>query len=315
LLPRVQPGDAIASILTIPLIAEGLWMFPWLDRSGRLSALKLIVFLALFGPGIWIAAQWQMGWLIPKPVTEAIHQTGDWTVRFLLLSLLVTPLRRTANWGKLILVRRMIGVAALAYGVIHLSLYCLDQHFDLAHVASEILLRIYLTIGFSALLGLSILGLTSTDAMIQRLGAKRWQRLHQCVYAIALVALTHFLLQSKIDVTQAVLMIGFFMLLMGYRLVIKAGFQLRVGELAIVAVFAAALTAGGEALWYGLATGISGMRVLAANLDFDLVIRPAWWVLASGLALAGTAWLRQPKRARVAARTANWKPASASQPS
>jgi methionine sulfoxide reductase heme-binding subunit len=290
-------------------------MFPWLDRSGRLSALKMTVFVALLVPGLWIALQWQQGWLMPKPVTEAIHQTGDWAVRFLLLSLLVTPLRRAANWGKLILVRRMLGLAALAYVVIHFLLYTLDQHFDLVHVASEIALRVYLTIGFTALLGLIVLGSTSTDAMIKRLGAKRWQTLHQFVYAITVVALIHFLLQSKIDVTQAILMIGFLIVLMGCRLVVKAGFQLRALELAIVAVLGTLLTAVTEASWYGLATGIPGMRVLAANLDFELVIRPAWWVLLVGLLMAAVALVRQPKLVRAARRKADWKSAAVSQQS
>jgi sulfoxide reductase heme-binding subunit YedZ len=290
-------------------------MFPWLDRSGRLSALKMTVFVALLVPGLWIALQWQQGWLMPKPVTEAIHQTGDWAVRFLLLSLLVTPLRRAANWGKLILVRRMLGLAALAYVVIHFLLYTLDQHFDLVHVASEIALRVYLTIGFTALLGLIVLGSTSTDAMIKRLGAKRWQTLHQFVYAITVVALIHFLLQSKIDVTQAILMIGLFIVLMGCRLVVKAGFQLRALELAIVAVVGALLTAVIEASWYGLATGIPGMRVFAANLDFELVIRPAWWALLVGLLIAAVALVRQPKLVHAARRKANWKGAAVSQQS
>jgi sulfoxide reductase heme-binding subunit YedZ len=268
-------------------------MFPWLDRSGRLSLMKLTVFAALFVPGLWIALQWEMGWLMPKPVTEAIHQSGEWAVRMLLFSLLVTPLRRISNWGRLILVRRMIGVAALAYATIHLSLYCLDQHFDLAHVASEIALRIYLTIGFTALVGLCALGVTSTDAMIRRMGAKRWQSLHHWVYAIAALGLVHFVLQSKIDVTQAILMTGFFILLMVYRLIVRWGLQPRPVELAAVAVLAALATALIEASWYGLATGIPGTRVLAANLDFDVVIRPAWWVLLAGALLVGVAVLRQ----------------------
>jgi sulfoxide reductase heme-binding subunit YedZ len=270
-------------------------MFPWLDRSGRVSVLKLTVFAALFVPGLWIGVQWQMGWLMPKPVTEAIHQSGEWAIRMLLLSLLVTPLRRIANWGKLILVRRMIGVAALAYAAIHLSLFCLDQHFDLAHVASEIALRVYLTIGFGALIGLCALGLTSTDAMIRRLGAKRWQGLHQWVYAITALGLVHFVLQAKIDVTQSILMTGFFILLMAYRLVARWGLQLRPRELAAVALLAAAATALIEASWYGLATGIPAMRVLAANLDFEVTIRPAWWVLLAGITLVGVGFFRQPE--------------------
>ena len=150
---------------------------PWLDRSGRLSVLKLVVFIGLLLPGAWIALELSMGWLAPKPITEAIHGTGLWAVRILMVSLAVSPLRRIAQWNKLIVVRRMLGVAVLAYAAAHFTLYIVDQKFDLVRVASEIVLRFYLTIGFVALLGLAALGATSTDAMIRRLGGQTWNLL------------------------------------------------------------------------------------------------------------------------------------------
>ena len=92
------------------------------------------------------------------PFDVAISETGKWTLRLLLLSLLVTPLQRIGNWPRLIIVRRMIGLAALAYGLLHFCLYIADQGFHLAHVFSEVARRIHLTIGFVALAGLAVLG-------------------------------------------------------------------------------------------------------------------------------------------------------------
>ena len=148
-------------------------MYPWQDYSGRLSPLKLAVFIALFLPGLWTAFAFGMGWLQPRPFTEAIHQVGLWMLRFLFIALAITPLRQIVQWPRLILVRRMVGVAAFTYGLAHISLYLADLKFDFAKAATEIALRIYLTIGFTALLGLTALAATSTDAMVRRLGARR----------------------------------------------------------------------------------------------------------------------------------------------
>lgn len=258
---------------------------PWLDRAGRLSLLKLVTFVGLFLPGLWIALEWQQGWLGPKPVTEAIHGTGQWAVRFLLLSLAVTPLRRVALWNRLILIRRMLGLAVLAYLVIHFTLYVIDLRFDLARVASEIALRIYLTIGFVALVGFCVLGVTSTDAMIRRLGPQRWNTLHRIVYVLAILGLLHFFMQAKLDVTQPTLMAGLFILVMGQRLLTRW----RIGDhwaalLALVPI-AGLLTALLEAGWYRVASGVPPLRVLEADLDFSDTLRPAWWVAIVGLGL------------------------------
>ena len=131
----------------------------------------------------------------------------------------MTPLRRIARFGNLIDVRRMIGVGAFFYIAAHLTLYIADQSFDLRKVASEIVLRLYLTIGFIAWSALPILAATSTDAMVKRLGGMNWRRLHQIIYVIGLLALIHFFQQTKADVSVPVFVSGLFTWLMGYRLI------------------------------------------------------------------------------------------------
>ncbi len=276
-------------------------MMPWTDRAGKFSLLKATVLVGLCLPALMLAFSAMSGTLVqaggggllgPRPITAAIRETGDWTIRFLLLSLAVTPLRRIANWPKLIVVRRMIGLAALFYGLGHLVLYSWDLKFDMVRVALEIVRRFYLTIGFVALLGLSVLGSTSTDAAIRRLG-KNWARLHKIVYAIGLLAALHFFIQSKADVYQPTLMAGLFVLLMLYRITHWRGLDLKSPlVLAGTAIGAALATVAIEYAWYGLATGIPPGRVLAANLEFSYSIRPAWWVLSTGFAAAAVAYAR-----------------------
>ena len=277
--------------------------FPWLDRSGRLSGLKLVTFVGLFVPAAWIALSLELGWFAPKPVTEAIHQTGYWAVRFLLLSLAVSPLRRIGQWNKLIAIRRMVGVAALAYVLAHFTLYIVDQNFDLVHVASEIALRFYLTIGFVALVGLAVLGATSTDAMIRRIGGLNWNRLHTIVYVIAILGLLHFMIQSKLDVSQPVLMLGLFLIEMGQRGLQKFKRGDSVWGLVGLTVATPVVTALCEAAWYAVRNGIDPSQVLGANFAFDDGLRPAWYVLFAGLVIVGLRlarrfWARTPQRVR-----------------
>lgn len=267
-------------------------MLPWNDRAGNLSVLKLIVFVGVLAPGAWIALQAATGTLGSKPITSAIHQSGDWAVRLLLLSLLVTPLRFIADWPKLILVRRMVGVAAAAYALAHLLFYVVEQAFDLQKVASEIILRFYLTIGFIGLVGLLVLSATSTDAMIRRLGSSAWNRLHLLTYPIAFIAIWHFFLQTRLDVSQPVLMLGFLVWLMGFRLMRKAGIATAPLQLAGLALISGVATALLEALWYATRTGVMASRVLAANLDISFGLRPALWVAIAGLALAAIGLVR-----------------------
>ncbi len=193
----MPPSDTAISAVSSPL------PWPWLDRAGRLSWLKLAVFLACLAPACQLLIAYRLDMLGAKPITALIHGTGEWTVRFLLATLALTPLRRIADWPKLVLIRRMLGVTTMAYALAHLVLYVIDQNYDLAKVVSEIALRIYLTIGFVALVGLIALGATSTDGAIRAMGPN-WHRLHKLAYTIAVLGLVHYFLQAKIDVSAPV---------------------------------------------------------------------------------------------------------------
>ncbi len=264
---------------------------PWNDRAGRFSRLKTAVLVLLLMPGMAIAAGLLAGDAAPgaRPLTAALHACGEWSLRFLILSLAVSPAIALSGRPKLMLVRRMIGVAAFAYAFAHLVLYAADQKWNLAVVASEIVARIYLTIGFVALLALALLAATSADAIIRAMGAARWRALHRLVYPTAMLALVHFFLQSRFDVAQPVLMSGLFVWLMGFRLVARGRKAPAAGGLVLLSLAAFVLTIAIEAGWYGLATTANWRTVAAANFSLVAGIRPAWLVLAAGLAATAAA--------------------------
>src|SRR5260370_29570799 len=165
----------------------------------------------------------------------------------------------------------MVGVGAFVYGVTHISLCTADQMYDVVKVASEIVQRVYLTIGFTALIGLTTLAAPSTDAMVRRLGALRWQRLHYAVYGIGALALIHYFQQTKADVSVPTLTAGMLGWLMGYRIVVKL-WKVR-GELSTPALVGlslavAALTFIAEAIGIAIVFNAPPLLLLQANLDF-----------------------------------------------
>jgi methionine sulfoxide reductase heme-binding subunit len=275
----------------------------WRDRRGRLSGVRvgaLALLLLPAGLALWNADVIVHG---ARPLNDVIHRTGFWMLMFLLMSLAITPLRRITRFGPLIDVRRMIGVGACAYGAAHISLYVADQMYDLVKVASEIALRVYLTIGFAALTGLAVLAATSTDAMVRRLGAQRWQRLHYAVYGIGVLALIHDFQQTKADVSVPTFTAGLFAWLMGYRIMVRL-WRLR-GELPTLAlaglsISVAALTFIAEAIGLAIKFDISPLLVLETDVDFDIsldMVRPGWLVLAAGIAVTALNFIgaRLPK--------------------
>ena len=259
-------------------------MCPW-----RASA-----FLALLAPGIWIAWQWATGMLGPEPVKEAIHGTGLWAVRFLLASLAITPLRWLSDLPQLPYLRRQLGVGSFCYAFTHLLLFVLDQNLDLPKAVLEIVQRFYLTIGFVALLGLGALAWTSTDGWTRRL-ARDWKRLHRLAYPIGVLAILHFFLQSKADVSEPVFVSGLFLWLMLWRS-LPDGVSRRPLAAFLLAPAAALGAAGVEYAWYALATNIPAGLVLAANLDLTFGPRPAVWVGITSLGLALLVTLRRVTR-------------------
>ena len=278
----------------------------WQDRRGRLSWLRVATLAALVYPLALAGVAAARGGLGGRPLNELIHRSGWWALIFLLVSLAVTPLRRSARMAKLVDVRRMIGVASFAYAAVHILLYVVDLRFDLVKVASEIVSRLYLTIGFAALLGLTALAVTSNDAMVKRLGGLSWRRLHQATYAITLLALIHFFQQTKADISVPTLYAGLFVWLMGYRLLAGTAGEgaLAPLPLALLATASAALTFIGEAVGLALSFGqpLAGFLPMyaATVFDADLGIRPGWWVLAAGLAVAALDFARGFAQARTA---------------
>src|SRR4051812_39319109 len=180
------------------------------EKSGKWSPEKIIAFVGACVPALWLSWRaWSGDLNAARPVNEAIHSAGNYVIWLVLASLAVTPARRLFNAPKLINMRRTLGVAAFCYAALHLTLYFVQEKLDLLKIVTEIALRFYLTIGFVALIGLIALAATSTDGMIRRLGGERWNRLYNYIYAIAILGIIHFMLQTKIDITESVMAAGF----------------------------------------------------------------------------------------------------------
>ena len=264
----------------------------WRDTAGRLSWLRIAALCFLLMP-LAIATydfNFNLEAVGARPLNNVIHRAGFWTLIFLMTSLAITPLRRIARFNQIVDVRRMIGVGAFIYAACHISLYVADQMFDLWKVASEIVLRLYLTIGFTALLGLAALAITSTDGMVRRMGGKRWQRLHNIIYGIGLLALIHYFQQTKADESVPTFVASLFAWMIGYRLLIK--FRKTRDEppawmLLALSVAVSALTFIGEAIGLSIVFHAPFMRVLQSAFDIDFSdlssLRPGWLVLGAGL--------------------------------
>lgn len=260
----------------------------WRDKRGRVSALRIAALALLLGPLAKALAETDAIAHGARPINELIHRSGFWALVFLGITLAVTPFRHIARYGNLVDVRRMLGVGAFCYIAAHLGLFIADQSYDLGKVVHEITHRVYLVIGATAWIGLAVLAATSTDGMMRRLGGLRWRRLHQLVYAIALLALVHYFQQTKADVTVPVFVSGLFLWLMAYRVLAwwRDSHALSTSSLVALAMVVAALTFAGEAIGIGIAFHVSPLTVLSVAFDVDAGVRPGWQVLAAGLAVA-----------------------------
>jgi methionine sulfoxide reductase heme-binding subunit len=262
----------------------------WRDARGRLSPLRIGALVLLLVPiALAFTAPYTSAEFSARPLNDMIHRAGYWALMFVIISLSITPLRRIARFGALVDVRRMIGVGAFCYAATHISLVIANEKFDIVKVATEIVLRVFLTIGFTALLGLTALALTSTDGMVRRLGGRRWQKLHQLIYVIVLLALIHFFQQTKLDEWVPTFFAGLVGWLLGYRLLVRG----RSGEpstlmLLGLTVAVTALTFICEAIGIAIAFNTTPWMVLQMAFDVDLAtldIRPGWLVFAAGLAV------------------------------
>lgn len=258
----------------------------WNDRAGRFSPVKTATLVAVALPVLALAAQAWLGLLGARAFNAAIRETGDWALRLVLMALAVTPFRHVFQSTKAIPARRILGVAAFGYAALHLALYIGEQRLDLVKVASEIVTRFYLTIGFLALIMFLAMASTSTDGAIKRLGSDRWRRLHLLVFPAAFLGILHDFIQARLDIWQPVLLAGVFFWLIGARVLVARRVSLGPLALVVLAVVACALAMAAEVGWFYGYRGFPPALLAAAQFDFEAGVRPAWWVLTMGLAVA-----------------------------
>ncbi len=171
--------------------------------AARVRYIKAALFAASLVPFFYLIWLGFSGGLGADPVEFIRRSTGTWTLDFLIITLSVTPLRRATGWHWLIRLRRMFGLYAFFYAVIHVVAYFwLDQLFDLAAIWRDVLKRPLITVGFLSFVLMIPLAVTSTDRMARRLGGKRWQQLHRAVYLVAVAGVIHFWWLVKLDYTR-----------------------------------------------------------------------------------------------------------------
>ena len=190
--------------------------------------LKVVVFMACLLPLAllgWDAYTQNLG---ANPIEKITHTTGDWTIRFLLITLSITPARRLFRLPSLIRFRRMLGLFAFFYGCLHFTTYIwLDKFFDIHAMLHDIAKRKFITVGLTAFVMLIPLAITSTAGWIRRLGGKRWQRLHQLIYVSAICGVIHYLWLVKADIRKPLEYGAILAMLLGYRIIVWGMQKLR----------------------------------------------------------------------------------------
>ncbi|HJV53267.1 MAG TPA: protein-methionine-sulfoxide reductase heme-binding subunit MsrQ [Noviherbaspirillum sp.] len=176
--------------------------------SRQITLVKAVLFLAALLPAARLFLFALTDRLGANPIEFITRSTGDWTLYFLCLTLLVTPLRRLSSWNWLIKLRRMLGLFAFFYACLHFTTFLwFDHFFDVDEMLHDVAKRPFITVGFSAFLLLIPLAVTSTNGMVRRLGGRRWQLLHRTVYVIAPLGILHFwwMKAGKHDFAQPIL--------------------------------------------------------------------------------------------------------------
>jgi len=191
------------------------------------KAAKVCVFLACLTPFVWLVTRTLTGRLGINPVEDLELTTGIWALRFLVLTLAITPVRRVTGWNRLIRYRRMLGLFTFFYACTHFAVYVgVDQYFAFDLILKDVVKRPFITMGFTAFVLMIPLALTSTTGWIRRLG-KRWQLLHRLIYICGVCASIHYLWKVKVMIGSPVYYAVTIALLLGFRLL----WQLRSSKL------------------------------------------------------------------------------------
>ena len=179
---------------------------------------KCVVFALGLVPVLWLAWRAWHDDLTANPIEYVTHFTGDWTIRLLVTSLAITPLRKLLRLPDLIRFRRMIGLFAFFYGSLHfLTWFAVDKFFDFHEILKDVVKRRFIIAGFTAFLAMLPLAVTSTTGWIRRLGGKRWQRLHRLVYLSAVAGVVHYYWLVKSDIRLPLLYGTLVAALLAYR--------------------------------------------------------------------------------------------------
>lgn len=230
-----------------------------------------------------------------------IYFSGIWALWALLACLAVTPLSQIGVWRSLVWVRRMLGVGALVYTLLHVVAYVAIRHADWATIAGEIVGRWSIAWATLSTLGLCVLGLTSTDGAVRRIGGRRWKRLQRTVYVWAPLGLLHFLLSPLAVGPLPFTMFGCLLWLLAWRVLAATSRQSRrahsIPALLGLSLVVAALTAVFEIVWLDWVHDLPPALIARANFELDLGLSATWTVLLIGVAL--TIWVRgRAKKAR-----------------
>jgi methionine sulfoxide reductase heme-binding subunit len=184
--------------------------------------LKPAVFLLSLMPLVWLGWLATTGGLGVNPIEAVNRGLGDWALRFLLITLAISPAKEILGWPLVMRFRRMLGLFAFFYVALHLSSWIgLDQFFAWPHIWADIVKRPFITVGMLAFTMLVPLAATSTSGMIKRLGAKRWKRLHMLVYPVGALAAFHYLMMVKVDIREPLIYAAVLALLLGWRMVTR----------------------------------------------------------------------------------------------
>lgn len=180
---------------------------------------KPIIFLLALTPALALTVAAVTNRLGANPIESLTHETGAWALRFLLLALAITPLRRLSGWNAPVRFRRMLGLFAFFYVLVHFLVFSvLDHFFAWDDILADIVKRPYITVGFLGLVLLAPLAITSTHGMLRRLGAKRWKTLHRLAYLAAGAGVLHFLWLVKADLREPLIYLSVLTLLLVLRL-------------------------------------------------------------------------------------------------
>jgi sulfoxide reductase heme-binding subunit YedZ len=260
-------------------------IWPWQDRDQRFSWLKAGTFALMFVPAIWLIDQVATEQFGPVPLGGMTYWSGLFATGLVMLALAITPAATIFGWVRLIVIRRMIGVTALAYTIAHLIIYFALRFWNFASIAREMLTRVSLILATIATIGLVALGATSLDDAIRRMGASNWQRLHNAIYVIGALAIIHYLLSPDIYPEQY-LMSGIFCWLMLWRLLNRCRLGTNAAALVGITLVSCLFTALLEIGWIWAYQGYAVSEILSIYFILDLGVPPALKILAIGLLIA-----------------------------